>query len=201
MDGHCCVPLSRRRRAASSRSAARDAAVRIELHPDGQLFFVQNFAAHHQQTIQTVAQQRPPQFADQSQLLAQRSRGPLTGARSRSNRLMAFAPSTGISGRVAKYSGKLLRDLAVNGLLRKRLIFKQFLEWLKGLVAIGGPQKQQFFQRRRAVWYCSCFAAEPLVRSLLAAHHALPGKCSTNVSSSLSSSLRGRLGLGKPVQR
>ena len=43
----------------------------IELHPDRQLFFVQNFSRHQQEPLQSFAQQRLPQFANQRQLIAQ----------------------------------------------------------------------------------------------------------------------------------
>ena len=53
-------------------TAAR--ARRIELRPDSQLFFAQNFAGHEQQAVEGIADQRLPQAANDFKLLAQRSR-------------------------------------------------------------------------------------------------------------------------------
>ena len=78
-----------RRRAAS---AARACAAGIELHPDGQLFFVQNLAGHQQQALQAIAQQRLPKPANERKLIAKRARASRTaGARKSSSRLTGFA--------------------------------------------------------------------------------------------------------------
>ena len=83
---------------------------------------------------------------------------PLTGARSRSSRLMALGALDRNQGPGGEVLRQFLRYLPVDGLLCQRLVFKQLFELLERLVAIGRPQQQQFFERGGAVRaYCrSC---------------------------------------------
>ena len=81
-----------------------------------------------------------------------------------------MASGSGISGRVAKYSGNLLRHLAVNRLLGQRLLLEKLFEWLEGLIAVGGPQQQQLFQRGGPVRNAIGLPASHCLRRFVAAH-------------------------------
>ncbi len=114
---------------------------------------------------------------------------PTAGARSSSSRFIGLASGSGISGRVAKYSGNCPRHLAVNGLFRQRLFLEKLLERPESLVAVGGPQQQQLFERGGAMRHSTRSRRQPLARRLHAPNHAeLPGNCSTKASSIASSS-------------
>ena len=56
---------------------ARTAGVGIELHPDGQFFFAENFAGDHQEAVHAVAQQRLPELANERKLSLSDSGAPL----------------------------------------------------------------------------------------------------------------------------
>ena len=78
---------------------------RIELHPDGQLFFVQNLAGN-EQIVSRLSPSSGFQSLRISASCSLSERGePTAGARSSSSRFTGLAPGSGISGRVAKYSG------------------------------------------------------------------------------------------------
>ena len=63
-----CTALAAAARGLFSGSA-HAGCIGIELHPDRQLFFVQDFAAHHQEAVHGFAEQRTPQFADEGELI------------------------------------------------------------------------------------------------------------------------------------
>ena len=42
----------------------------IELHPDGEFFFTKNFGSDLQEALQTVAEERLPELADEGKLVA-----------------------------------------------------------------------------------------------------------------------------------
>ena len=66
-EGHCCWPVSPAALGGFAGSGSR----RVELHPDGQLFFAKNLAGHEQEALQSVAEQRLPKPPDQVELFAQ----------------------------------------------------------------------------------------------------------------------------------
>jgi hypothetical protein len=94
-DGHCCGGRARRSR-------------RVELHPDGQLFFAQNLAGHQQEALQAVAEQRLPKLADDLKLVAERAGepAPARAAIEQAHRLRA-------GQRNQRPRGKVLRQLRV----------------------------------------------------------------------------------------
>ena len=113
-------------------------------------------------------------LADEVELLAQRlgrGRGRRAQQFQQAHRLGAGQRDQRPGGEILR---QLLRHLPVDGLLRERLVCEQLLKRLECLVAIRRPQQQQFFERRLAVRNAAGRALQPLLRRLLAAHHALP---------------------------
>ncbi len=79
---------------------------RIELHPDGEFFLVQNLTGDLEKTIQGYRPEAASTADGPGRAAREASLGEaVAGARNSSMRFMGFAPGSGISGRVAKYSG------------------------------------------------------------------------------------------------
>ncbi len=104
IEGHCCSPRSRRRRAAASAVSRAFCASGVELHPDRQLFLAQHLARHHKKRSSESPSSPFHNLRISASCSLSDFGAPAAGARSSSNRFTR-APSTGISGRVAKYVG------------------------------------------------------------------------------------------------
>ncbi len=145
---------------------------RIELHPDGQLFFAQNFGGDPQQPLQAVADKRLPELAYQGKLVAQR----VGRAHRRRAQKVEQVHRLGVGQRDERPGSKILRHalgyLPVNGLFGQGAVFEQLLEGAESLVAVGGPQQQQFFQGGGAVGRAFGLSCQPLAGSFDAANHA-----------------------------
>ena len=159
-----------------SRSGLRLRVRRVVHGPDRQLFLVQNLPCEQQKALNAVAQQRLPQPANQFQLLAERGgriQGRFAQQIEKCDRLAVVQRHQRPSGKVGR---QLPRHLAVNGLLRQRLLFKKLLERPESFIPIGCPQQQQFFQRGCPVRHAVRRPGQPLQRRLVAPHHARSGK-------------------------
>ncbi len=62
-----------------------------------------------------------------------------------------------------------LRYLAVDGFFSQSAVFEELLEGAEGLVAVGGPQQEQFFKGGGAVGHGAGLACQPLAGSFQAA--------------------------------
>ena len=159
---------------AALRGFAGLGGLRVELHPDGQLFFAQDFAGHEQEALQAVAEQRLPQPPDQVELFAER--GGRAG-RGRAQKVEQAHPLR-VGQRDERTRGEILRhlrrDFAINRFFGEAAVFKKLFKRLECLVPIRGPKQQQFFKRRGAMRQAIGCAGKPLRRRFLAAYHALP---------------------------
>ena len=173
---------------------------RIELRPDGQLLLAQNLRCHQQKAVERVAEQRLPELANNLQLIAERPRRAQCRRAQQieqAHRLCARQRNQRPRGEIL---GHLRRHLPVNGFLGQRPVLKQLLKRLERLIAIRRPKQQQLFKRRGAVRHSRRLAGQPLRRSLLAAHHALPGKLLHKSQQHLVQVVRAHL-RAKPVER
>ncbi len=124
---------------------------RVELHPDGQFFFAKNLAGHEQKALQAVAEQWLPKPPDQVELFAER------GGRAGRGRPQKFeqAHRFRVGQRNERARGEVLRhlrrDFAIDRFFREAAVFKKFFKRLECLIAIRGPEQEQFFERRGAM--------------------------------------------------
>jgi len=171
----------------------------VELHPDGEFFFVEDFAGDLQKANERVAQQWLPQLPDQVQLFAKRFGGRVGGSPQQFHQVHGLGAGQRNQWSGGKVFRQLLRYLAVNGLLGKRLFAEQLFEGLKRLVAVGGPQQQQLFEGRFAMRSPGCGTLQPLLRRLFAAYDGRAGEVFHKGQKQFVQRFRGYLG-AKPGQ-
>jgi hypothetical protein len=155
---------------------ARTACVGVELHPYRLFFFPENFAGNHQEAIHAVAQQRSPKTTDEGELFAERFRRAGRRSAKKIEQIHLSGAFHGHQRPGSEVLGQFFRDLAVHGLFGERFFFEEFFERLECLVAICGPQEEQFFESHGSMGHAFGCAAQPLPGRLLAAHHPLAGK-------------------------
>ena len=173
---------------------------RVELHPDSQLFLMQNLAGDQQVMIQAVAQHRLPQLANQRQLLAERARRAHRRRPQQLQQVHRLGAGERNQRAGCKIIGKLPRHLAIHRPLGQRLFLEKLLEGLKGFIAVGGPQQQQLLQRDGPVRCAIRLSGKPLARRHLAADHRSAGKLLDKGQQHPAQRL-GAHNAGKPLQR
>ena len=181
-------------------TALGGSAGRVELHPDGQLFLVQNLAGNQQQLLQAIAQQRLPELTDKGKLIGQRARrahGRCAQQLQQVHRLGVRQGNQRTRGEIVR---QLLRDLAVNGLCGESFFFEELPERLKRLIAVGCPQQQQLFQRSGAMRSFTASLLQPLARRFNAADDRNAGKLHDKGEKHCVQSIRAHL-RGKKLQR
>jgi len=141
----------------------------MKLRPDGQLFLVQHFPGHHQQTIDGRSQQAAPALANHCKLIAQRARGRERRHQQQPQQVHGASVRNRNERPRREVLRQALRGLAVNGVFGKRGVVKQLHKGLKGRIAIGHPEQNHLFKGHVAVRYAVGGAGEPLLRRLLAA--------------------------------
>ena len=145
------------------------AAGRVELHPDCQFFFAEDSAGELDQLVDLVADEGPPEFADELQLIAQRSRRAQGRKAQQVKKADGLCIGYGNQRAAGEVDRELRSHLAIDGLLLEGFFLEKFFEGLEGLVAVGGPEQHQFFKRGGFVGRACGFGLEPLFGSVLAA--------------------------------
>ena len=123
----------------------------IELHPDGEFFFAEDFSGDLEEALEAVANERLPKLADEGELVAQGVGAADGGGAQQVEEADCFRVGERYERPGREVLRHSLRDLAVDGLFGEGTVFKKLLKGAKGLVAVGCPQKEEFFEGSGAV--------------------------------------------------
>ncbi len=181
-------------------SGAHAARVGIELHPDGEFLFAQDFSGDHEETVHAIAEEGLPQSADQRELLAQGPWGAGGRCAQKVNQAHLACTFHGDQRARGEIFGKFPGDLPVDCLFGQALFFEELIEWLERLVAVRCPKKKKFFESDRTVGHSVGSTGEPLLRGFKSADDALAGKMLDKGQEELVDLSRADLG-GEPIQR